>query len=458
MSLTKDPPRFEAVTHFDGGEATVVLSGSVENAAAFALSATLDAAIDRHPTSMILDLAKLDFMGAAGLIAVTNAENRLASLGVALKVQSPSALVNRLLGIMEEAETTRLERTSPEHGHLGPEQLTEVDASTQRFASSLSTKDLRRVTSMPTDPDVVDGALRLIVELSRSSIGAADGVSVSLMRHGVLSTVAASDQTIMAMDAYQYSTGEGPCVDASVQGHWFHAESLDAEVRWPSFTPRARSLGIKAILSSPLTAFGRPVGALNIYSRTAETFEVRDQTGSGCLRRKGVGDLERCPGRSQRHGDGHPLSRGTAEPGGRLSGQGDHYGARGHRRRRGVQQAVAALFGRGRAAPAPCGGDRALRPAVGDRTSSAARTPTSAPMTHPPDVLEAYCREAGLSLGELWLRYFELGGMSAGFELEAFLQGLQVPSVYDHDVIALAINERLVELGGRPAVPYLHEG
>ncbi len=155
--------------------------------------------------------------------------------------------------------------------------MTDVHGSTQRFASSLSTKDLRRVTSMPTEPDVVDGALRLIVELSRSSIEAADGVSVSLMRHGVLSTVAASDQTIMAMDAYQYATGEGPCVDASVQGHWFHAESLDAEVRWPSFTPRARSLGIKAILSSPLTASDRPVGALNIYSRTAETFEVKDQ-------------------------------------------------------------------------------------------------------------------------------------------------------------------------------------
>ena len=254
-----------------------MLSGSIENDAAFTLGATLDAAIDRHPTSMILDLGKLDFMGAAGLIAVTNAENRLASLGVPLKVQSPSALVNRLLGIMEQAETARLERSSPEHDHLGPEQIADAQMSTQRYASSLSTKDLRRVTSMPTDPDVVDGALRLIVELSRRSIGAADGVSVSLLRHGVLSTVAASDQTIMAMDAYQYSTGEGPCVDASVEGHWFHAESLDSEVRWPSFTPRARSLGIKAILSSPLTASGSPVGALNIYSRTAETFEVRDQ-------------------------------------------------------------------------------------------------------------------------------------------------------------------------------------
>jgi hypothetical protein len=78
-------------------------------------------------------------------------------------------------------------------------------------------------------------------------------------------------------------------------------------------------------------------------------------------------------------------------------------------------------------------------------------------MERPLDVLDVYCREAGLSYDELWLRYFELGGMCAGFELESFLHGLQAPSVYDHDVIALAINERLVELGGGPAVPYLHE-
>jgi hypothetical protein len=76
----------------------------------------------------------------------------------------------------------------------------------------------------------------------------------------------------------------------------------------------------------------------------------------------------------------------------------------------------------------------------------------------PLDVLDAYCREAGLSHGELWLRYFELGGMCPGFELEAILYGLQIPSHYDHDIIALAINERLVELGGHHAIPYLRNG
>jgi GAF domain-containing protein len=79
------------------------------------------------------------------------------------------------------------------------------------------------------------------------------------------------------MDAIQYETGEGPCVDASTEGHWFHAESLKTETRWPAFTPRARALGIMAILSSPLLVKKRPVGALNIYSLTPAAFTVRDQ-------------------------------------------------------------------------------------------------------------------------------------------------------------------------------------
>jgi anti-anti-sigma regulatory factor len=277
MSMTKNTPDFRAVTQFKGDEITIALRGTTENGGAFELGAILDAAIDRQPTSMVLDVAELDFLGTAGLLAISNAEKRLAVSGVALTLRSPSALVNRLLGIMELAEEARLERALPGHGHLGPEQPDERQALSRRLPSSLSTDDLRRVTALPADPDVIDGALRLVVELARIGIAGADGVSVSLRRHGVLSTVAASDQTVMAMDADQYSTGQGPCVDASVKGHWFHAESLDTETRWPAFTPQARGLGIKAILSSPLRAFDKPVGALNIYSRTAESFEIKDQ-------------------------------------------------------------------------------------------------------------------------------------------------------------------------------------
>jgi hypothetical protein len=73
----------------------------------------------------------------------------------------------------------------------------------------------------------------------------------------------------------------------------------------------------------------------------------------------------------------------------------------------------------------------------------------------PVDVLDAFREEAGLSHGELWLRYFELGGMSTGFDLNAFLYGVLAPSDQDHDVIALALNERFAELGSVQPVPYM---
>lgn len=71
--------------------------------------------------------------------------------------------------------------------------------------------------------------------------------------------------------------------------------------------------------------------------------------------------------------------------------------------------------------------------------------------------LDTFRQEAGLSHGELWFRYFELGGMSTGLELEAFLYGVLLPSSHNHDVIAHAINERFVELGKNHPVAYSNE-
>jgi hypothetical protein len=70
------------------------------------------------------------------------------------------------------------------------------------------------------------------------------------------------------------------------------------------------------------------------------------------------------------------------------------------------------------------------------------------------DLFERARLEAGLTHGELWFRYFQLGGMRTGFEIEAFCHGALVPSDLDHDIVAHALNERLFELGGRRPVAY----
>jgi len=63
-------------------------------------------------------------------------------------------------------------------------------------------------------------------------------------------------------------------------------------------------------------------------------------------------------------------------------------------------------------------------------------------------------RELGLSITELWWRYFALGGITTALELEAILYHALVPTVEDYDLLALALNERFSELGRDHPLPY----
>lgn len=268
---------FGATLAFSGHRAVLGVLGQVDLVSAPELAALLNAVIDRGHADVVVDLAGTDFMGAAGLGVIAATGSRLRSLGGGLTIRSPSALVKRMLNITSLTELISLEPAGPVEGQLGSEQTAAVPGSPVVINPIGARAQWRKLTALPADVDVVDGALRLVVALARATVSGADGVSLSLRRHGLLATVAASDQTILDMDADQYATGEGPCVDASVEGRWFHVESLDQETRWPSFTPRARELGISSILSSPLLAADRPVGALNIYSRTAVAFGSKEQ-------------------------------------------------------------------------------------------------------------------------------------------------------------------------------------
>ena len=70
------------------------------------------------------------------------------------------------------------------------------------------------------------------------------------------------------------------------------------------------------------------------------------------------------------------------------------------------------------------------------------------------DILDRARRDAQLSVAALWLRYFELGGMGTALELEAYLYGALQPTAAEYDVLAHALNERFVQLGGIYTIPY----
>jgi hypothetical protein len=70
------------------------------------------------------------------------------------------------------------------------------------------------------------------------------------------------------------------------------------------------------------------------------------------------------------------------------------------------------------------------------------------------DVLERARRDVGLTVTELWFRYFALGGMQTPIQIDAVLNGALVATDVDRDRLAVALNERFAELGGDHPVPY----
>ena len=68
---------------------------------------------------------------------------------------------------------------------------------------------------------------------------------------------------------------------------------------------------------------------------------------------------------------------------------------------------------------------------------------------------EESLRHADLSMEELWLRYFTLGGLAGQFEVEAYIHGAMALPALQRDVLAHALNERLDEmLSAAPRAPY----
>jgi hypothetical protein len=58
-----------------------------------------------------------------------------------------------------------------------------------------------------------------------------------------------------------------------------------------------------------------------------------------------------------------------------------------------------------------------------------------------------------LTVAEVWIRYFALGGEASEMEVDAYLNGAIALPAVQHDMLAHAINERLDEMAP-PRAPY----
>ncbi len=121
-----------------------------------------------------------------------------------------------------------------------------------------------------------------VVQFAARAVPSAQHCGLTLIRPNRRpETVAATGPVPLQVDALQYATGEGPCLQASEDdpqsGEVVRSPDLITDDRWPTFTracveqtPVRSMLGVKLILA------GDDRGALNFYSEELDTFTELD--------------------------------------------------------------------------------------------------------------------------------------------------------------------------------------
>jgi GAF domain/ANTAR domain len=95
-----------------------------------------------------------------------------------------------------------------------------------------------------------------------------DGAAISMVFDGASrGTFGSSSEASRRLDEYQFTYGEGPCLDAAATGVVVHAPDLDAvhEQRWPIFADAVLGDGIRAVFALPVMLTSACVGALDLY-------------------------------------------------------------------------------------------------------------------------------------------------------------------------------------------------
>lgn len=131
---------------------------------------------------------------------------------------------------------------------------------------------LRELTARLIRAEDLQHALDVLASTAVAAVPGVAWCGVTVLRDGHPATIATASAPAIhgdgigdSADQLQYDTGEGPCLEAIRTRALTACPDLGAERRWTRWTPRARDLGVRSVLSVPLDVDEAVVGALNLY-------------------------------------------------------------------------------------------------------------------------------------------------------------------------------------------------
>ena len=154
-------------------------------------------------------------------------------------------------------------------------------STSEETAEQLSAEQPQSLDRYLLSESSLDELLHQVVTLARRSVPGADSVTVSLNRGKGYETPTCTDDLGRELDEVQYKLDEGPCVEA-LNTHHLVSFQVDQRDPYPRFAEAAASRFVSSVLSTPLAAGGRGIGALNMYSGSVNVFP-EDQVESARL-------------------------------------------------------------------------------------------------------------------------------------------------------------------------------
>lgn len=125
--------------------------------------------------------------------------------------------------------------------------------------------------------DSVAATMQKIVELATTTIEGCEHAAISMVQGRTILTEVSTDDVGFRVDAIQYETGQGPCLDAISHCHMVVSDDFLDEHRWPDFARRTEAeTGVRSMLSFRLFVEGETMGALNMYSAQPGAFSSQE--------------------------------------------------------------------------------------------------------------------------------------------------------------------------------------
>lgn len=148
----------------------------------------------------------------------------------------------------------------------------------------MGSEAIASLKAAPTEEESLDDLLLRVAAGAVDAVANADAVSITVLDSPVPRSAAYTDEQVLALDAEQYASRRGPCLEAAHTRRAVRVEMTAQEQRWAEFVAAARAGGVRATLSVPLiiasSVAGQDdelVGSLNAYSRTASAFDLVDE-------------------------------------------------------------------------------------------------------------------------------------------------------------------------------------